>query len=271
MPMNYVIVISLVLLIFPRKPSVSVLGTPLCRPDSRSRALGEPGDRGYALAGWHRTRGYRRRDGTPVRGYVARNPRRATGLAISITVAGLAISSSGGSAAESTGRANDGKFSATVSSDDVQANYERAAGRILRSGYHYKYLVLSIDSNCVAHSYGKVQEFFRSNPCKWLARAYVVLEKKGSEGEMLVDFIWVEMPTSAQAEECQHLMGTPGSGSVTELAVEDGSPYKDTYLPIDYYTTGIVGTAVWNVQLQPFAPVPFQVITKVLNDGVPSF
>ena len=79
------------------------------------------------------------------------------------------------------------------------------------------------------------------------------------------------MPTSAQAEECQHLMETPGSGSVTELAREDDSPYKDTYLPIDFYIVGISGTAAWNVQLQPFIPLPANVITTVLGEGVPSF
>ena len=223
------------------------------------------------MAGRHRTRGYRRSDGTRVRGYVARNPSRTTGLVISVTVASLAISSSGGSATESAGKADEGKVSVTLSSDDVQASFERAAGRILRSGYRYKDLVLSIDSDCVEHSYGEVKEFFRSNRCKWLARAYVVLQKEGSEGEMLVDFVWVEMPTSAQAKECQHLMVTVGAGSVTELAREDDSPYKDTYLPIDYYKAGIAGTAVWNVQLQPFAPLPFQVITTVLKDAAPSF
>ena len=190
---------------------------------------------------------------------------------VSVTIASLAISSSGSSAAESADKPDEGKVSVTLSSDDVQASYERAAGRILRSGYRYKDLHFSIDNNCVANSYGKVQEFFRSNPCKWLARAYVVVQKKGGEGEMLVDWIWVDMHTSAQAEECQHLMETPGSGSVTELAREDDSPYKGTYLPIDFYAVGISGTAAWNVQLQPFIPLPANVITTVLDEGVPSF
>jgi hypothetical protein len=68
---------------------------------------------------------------------------------VSITIAGLAISSSGSSAAESARRADDGKVNVTLSSDDVQASYERAAGRIARSGYRYKDLVLEIDKNCV--------------------------------------------------------------------------------------------------------------------------
>ena len=50
---------------------------------------------------------------------------------------------------------------------------ERAAGRSLRSGYRYKDFHFSSSTNCVAHSYGKVQEFFRSNRCEWLARAYI--------------------------------------------------------------------------------------------------
>jgi hypothetical protein len=189
---------------------------------------------------------------------------------VTVTIAGLAIYSSGGSSAESAGKADDGKVNVTLSSDDVQASFERAAGRIARSGYRYKDLVISVDTNCIAHSYGKEQDFFRLNPCRWLARAYVVLQKKGGEGSILVDFVWVYMPTSGQAEECQHLMVTPDSGSITELAREDDSPYKDTYLPVDFYTGGISGTAAWNVQLQPLAPVPLRVIMTVLNDGVPS-
>ena len=105
-------------------------------------------------------------------------------VVVSVTIASLAISSSGSSAAESADKPDEGKVSVTLSSDDVQASYERAEGRILRSGYRYKDLHFSIDNNCVANSYGKVQEFFRSNPCKWLARAYVVVQKKGGEGEM---------------------------------------------------------------------------------------
>ena len=223
------------------------------------------------MPGWHLVRSYTRRDGTRVRHYVrqnpGRNPRRT--VAIGLTVAGLTIYTSGGSDAGSASRADEGKANFTLSSDDVQASYERAAGRILRSGYRYKDLHLAVDSNCVEHSYGRVQDFFRSHPCKWLVRAYVVIQKEGSRGAMLVDFVWVEMPKLAQAEECEHLMDTPGSGSVTELAREDDSPYKDTYLPVDFYTPGISGTAAWNVQVQPFAPVPFQVIGAILNDGVP--
>jgi hypothetical protein len=187
---------------------------------------------------------------------------------VSVTIAGLAISSSGGSAAEEAGRANDGKADVTISSDDVQASFERAAGRIVRSGYSYKDLVISYDTNCAAHSSGKVQEFFQSNPCKWLARAYVVVQKKGSEGSILVDFIWVDMPTTAQADECQQLMETPGAGSVTELAREDDSPYKDAYLPIDFYVPGIKGTIAWNIQAQPFVPLSTSAIGTIIEDSL---
>ena len=214
---------------------------------------------------------YSRRDGTRVRTHLRGNPRRTRNVVVTVTIASLAISSSGSSAAEGASRADEGKVNVTLSSDDVQASYERAAGRILRSGYRYKDLDFTFNTNCVANSSGEMQEFFRSNHCKWLARGYIVIQKKGSEGAMLVDWIWVVMPTSAQAEECLHLMETPGSGSVTELAREDDSPYKDTFLPVDFYAASISGTAAWNVQLQPFAPVPFKVIGTILNDGVPSF
>ena len=215
-------------------------------------------------------RGYTRSDGTRVRSYVRRSPRRAADFVISLTVAGFAISSSGGSVAEGASSADDGKADVTdvtLSPDDVQVSYERAALRLARSGYSFKDLHLAIDSNCVEHSYGEVQEFFRSNTCKWLARAYVVVQKKGSDGSILVDFVWVDMSTSAQAEECQQLMETFGAGSVTELAREDDSPYKDTDLPIDFYVPGIHTTAAWNVQVQPFIPLPAGVIGTVIQDS----
>jgi hypothetical protein len=101
---------------------------------------------------WHLVRSYTRSDGTRVRSYVARNPRRTRDFVVSVTIASLAISSSGSSAAESADKPDEGKVSVTLSSDDVQASYERAAGRILRSGYRYKDLHLSIDNNCVANS-----------------------------------------------------------------------------------------------------------------------
>jgi hypothetical protein len=189
---------------------------------------------------------------------------------VSVTIAGLVISISGGSAAEGASSADDGKADVTdvtLSPDDVQINYERAAFRLARSGYSFKDIHLAIDSNCVEYSYGEVQEFFRSNTCKWLARAYVVVQKKGSDGSILVDFVWVEMSTTAQAEECQQLMDTSGGGSVTELAREDDSPYKDTELPIDFVFPGIHETAAWNVQVQPFIPMPTGVIGTVIEDS----
>ena len=167
-----------------------------------------------------------------------------------VSIVGLTVSSSAGSAAEGAssaekgstetgsaeqGECGRGEVDFTLSADDVQARFVRAAGRIARSGYSYKDLTIETDTNCAEHSYGKVQEFFQTNPCKWLARAYVVVHKEGSKGSVLVDFVWVEMYTNTQAEECQQLMETPGAGSVTKLSQEDDSPYKDTYLPLDFY------------------------------------
>jgi hypothetical protein len=74
------------------------------------------------------------------------------------------------------------------------------------------------------------------------------------------------MPTSALAERCQQLMETPGAGSVTKLSQEGGSPYKDTYLPLDIYVPGIKGTAAWNLQFQPLIPLPAGVTATVEGD-----
>lgn len=230
-------------------------------------------------------RSYTRSDGTRVRRYRARVTTRTTkrttsgttGFIVVVSIVGLTVSSSG-SAAEGAssaekgtaegGTAEGGEVDLTLSADDVQARFVRAAGRILRSGYSYKDLTIETNKNCAEHSYGRVQEFFQSNPCKWLARAYVVVHKEGSKGSILIDFIWVEMYSIVQADECQQLMETPGAGSVTKLSQEDDSPYKDTYLPLDFYVPRNSGTGAGNIQVQPFIPLPAGITGTVIADSL---
>jgi len=233
------------------------------------------------MARWHRTGSYTRSDGTKVRGYTARNPRRgsdsrrskaaytvAIALSATITVggvtAGLAISSSGGSAASAASNAKGEKLDVTASGESAWASFKNTAEKILASGYKNT-AYLSSDQNCASHSEGKIQEFFRSNPCKWLARAYIVVQQD-SQGMMLVNITWVDMPDSTLAEECKQLMDTPGSGSITELSRESG-PYRDTPLSKDYYMTGISGAVVWNVQIQPFNSIPADIISTIVDDS----
>lgn len=191
-------------------------------------------------------------------------------ITIGGVTAGLTISSSGDSVAQGASKTDAGKVDVAISADDLKTSLVKTVVKLAANGYSYKSLVFEADTDCVSHSSGKVQEFFQSNPCKWLARAYVGVQK-GSAGLVLVDFIWVDMPTYAQAEECQRLMETSGSGTVTELARETGSPYQNAMLPIAYYSSGISGTAVWLTQAQPFTPVPINVVTTILNNAVPSF
>ena len=56
---------------------------------------------------------------------------------------------------------------------------------------------MRLDNDCVAHSYGQVYKFFRSNPCRWLARVYVQVGYL----EVLVAISWVEMSSARLAAE----------------------------------------------------------------------
>ncbi len=216
--------------------------------------------------------GYRRRDGTPVRTHQRAGPSRTTGVVVTVTVAGLAISSSGVSTAEGVSgtevKVQMGNAEVTLSPDDVEARFVRAAGRIARSGYSWKNLTIETNKNCAEHSFGKVQEFFESNPCQWLDRVFVVVHKRGSKGSVLIDFVWVEMSTAAQADECQRLMETRGAGSVTKLSQEGDSPYKKFHIPYDFYFPIYSGTGTGSIQIQPFTPLQSGEIGAIIDDSL---
>jgi len=147
----------------------------------------------------------------------------------------------------------------------VQASLKRTTVTLSASGYGGYYLVPEFDSNCASHSYGKVQDFFRSNPCKWLARAYIVV-REHNQGLALVAISWVDMPTLSLAMEYKHMVDAPGTGNITELSRESG-PYRNVIFNGNDYLSGIIGTAVWNVQVQPIDSASADVLKKILNDS----
>ena len=174
------------------------------------------------------------------------------------TTLGLKISSS------VSGHSSDSSSQSGGEPLSVQASFNRTAAALTANGYG-GYLVPSFDNNCVTHSYGKVQSFFQLHPCRWLARAYAVI-REYKQDPMLVAISWVDMPTSSLAEQYKSLVDKPGTGNITELSRETG-PYQKVVFNGNYYLSGVIGTAVWNVQVQPIGSVPVNVIDKVLNDS----
>jgi hypothetical protein len=70
----------------------------------------------------------------------------------------------------------------------------------------------------------------------------------------------------ASARRYKRMVDTPGTGNVTELSRDDG-PYRDIRFDGKLYTSGMSGTAVWNVQVQPVGPVPLATLNKILAES----
>jgi hypothetical protein len=159
----------------------------------------------------------------------------------------------------------EGQPSVRVSTGTVQASLKRTTITLSASGYGGYYLPPEFDNNCASHSYGQVQNFFRSHPCRWLARAYIVV-RDHNQGLALVAISWVDMPTFSLSMEYKHMVDTPGTGNITELSRESGS-YRNVAFTGNGYLSGIIGTAVWNVQVQPISSASAEVLKKILNDS----
>jgi len=74
------------------------------------------------------------------------------------------------------------------------------------------------------------------------------------------------MPTLLLAEKYKSLVDKQGTGNITELSREY-APYKDMIYNGNYYLSGIAGTAVWNVEVQPVGPISSTVIRTIMNDS----
>lgn len=106
-------------------------------------------------------------------------------------------------------------------------------------------------TDCVKHSYGQVQDFFRRQPCTALHRAlFEVRDRKGAL--VLVAVSWVQMPDEAGARALLELLDTNGSGNVTELSREQGR-YRTVRYTGAAYASHRDATVVVNAQAQPVA------------------
>lgn len=73
-------------------------------------------------------------------------------------------------------------------------------------------------TNCAAHSYGTVQEWFGDHACKRLSRGLYTTEVNGAR--VLVSVSVVTMPSADLARELYGLARTSGTGNVKDLVRE---------------------------------------------------
>jgi hypothetical protein len=207
-------------------------------------------------------RGYVKRDGTRVTAYWRKSPSRLMTVTVSVVVGGSAFLSSGSPVtAKSSAPASRSRSVKVTASAEARAGFQRAKATLTAKGFRAG-LETKVGGDCAAHSYGKVHDFFVANPCEWLARAYLPI----GDSEVLVAISWVGMPTTSSAEAYRRLVDTPGAGNITELSREEKLYRKIGYAG-SAHSTGIDGTAVWNVQVKPVFPRPNDVVAAILADS----
>ena len=154
-------------------------------------------------------------------------------------------STSGGSSVGSGGRAQGGN-STSARGKAKDRSTARTTARLTRKGLRVRDRGTRADTDCVAHSYGQVQDFFRDHPCTALFRA--LLEVRDPAGNRaLLAVAWVDIPDPDQAHQLQRLMDRGGTGNVTELSRERGGQRFSG----DYYRSAREDTTVINVQDEP--------------------
>jgi hypothetical protein len=229
----------------------------------------------------HPVRGhYRERGGKRfwVRHHSAANPGRrahpakpakaasiAVAAAVTVTVGGIVITATissppaGSAPSHTTGRPPSAEVSA-----ELRADFKRTEAVLLASGYKVN-LSVRFDNNCAAHSYDQVEVFFRANPCKWLARAYLAV-REGNQALTLVAISWVGMSNISLAKKYKHLVDASDTGNITELSYDSG-PYRNVRYTGNFYISGINGAAVWDAEVQPVDPAATAVANKILADS----
>jgi len=152
---------------------------------------------------------------------------------------------SAGSSANGSGRTQ-GDRSSGARGKAKDRSTARATARLIRKGLRVRERNVRGDADCVAHSYGQVQDFFREHPCTALFRA--LLEVRDNRGNLaILAAAWVDMPDPDQARQLQELMDRGGTGNITELSRERGGQRFSG----DYYRSAREDSTVINVQAEP--------------------
>lgn len=243
--------------------------------------------------GQHYVHPYTKDDGTQVPGHMRHNrgqkPKPGPGggprHAVSKKSAGAGIAVTlvlGGGAAVTIAHLPDGLHASlpeasgadagSVSSHDAQREVRielsRTQAALIAAGNRVKFN-LRLESNCADHSYGpQVHPFFVANPCRWLVRASFTIDA-GSHTAVLVAISWVDMRDGALARRYKRLVGKGGTGNITELTRDTG-PYRNVRYNGLFYTSGMTGNAVWNLQVQPVGSLPTAAVNKILNESRPA-
>ena len=153
--------------------------------------------------------------------------------------------SSADSSVGSGGRAHGGK-NTSERGKAKERSTARITARLIQKGLRVRERGVRADTDCVAHSYGQVQDFFRAHPCTALFRA--LLEVRDNRGNLaLLAVAWVDMPDPDEARQLQQLMDRGGTGNITELSRERGGQRFSG----DYYRSARDDTTVVNVQAEP--------------------
>lgn len=167
------------------------------------------------------------------------------GAGIGAGAAGPAGAAGGGSSVGGGARAQGGS-STSVRGKARDRSTAHSTARLVRKGLRVREHGVDAETNCAAHSYGQVQDFFRAHPCTALFRA--LLEIRDNRGNVaLVAVAWVDMPDPDQTRQLQQLMDRDGTGNITELSRENGRQRFGG----DYYRSAREETTVVNVQAEP--------------------
>lgn len=158
--------------------------------------------------------------------------------------AGADTAGAGASTVDSGSRTQGGSNSARGRARDRST--VRTTARLVKEGLRVRERGVDASTNCVAHSYGDVQDFFRAHPCTALFRAlFEVSDKRG--GVALVAVAWVDMPDTDRARDLRVLMDRYGTGNVTELSRERGGQRFSG----EFYRSSREDSTVVNVQAEP--------------------
>ena len=172
-------------------------------------------------------------------------------VAITIAIGGasatatVSISSAGASTAisPSSGTRGSGRTS--------NQNSAAVSARMTRLGLRIQGKYADDSSDCVANSYGQVQQFFRDHPCTSLRRAQ--FEVRDAKGDVvLVPVAWVTMDTEADAGALKQLVDSSGTGNITELSRQRGR-YQTVRYTGDAYASRQDGRVITIAQAQPVA------------------
>lgn len=187
-----------------------------------------------------------------------------------VTATGTATLTSGTSSASSSTSGTRATSNARTESRGSSQDAQTVQARLARQGFRVNLNGPRGDTDCVGHSYGQAQNFFRQHPCTALFRAWLeVLDPQGDA--VLVAVSWVRMPDEAKASALQKLVDAPGTGNVTELSREEGK-YRSVRYAGEFYTSALdkSGTVFVNVQAQPVARgTTGLVLTSIVTNALP--